>query len=385
MKKLYYLIALVLVLGFIVAGCTNPAVPPAEQSELDNQTKDGGTVTVKDSPTVTLTLLDQDGNGVPGGKVKPAYGGSWGSTLSGQTDNDGKLCTTELAPGFSKILMTVNQGSQEQSLVQLAASNYTWHTVPLTIELRDDQNALITDSPGGGMVRQGGGYWYPHGYTGDSLPYGQLTVQLFPRSADYKFEMSYNHTSQTKYPTVLGATTLTFQTGKVTINCAAGTVKLAHGGWHSYSGYTVLQLLPGTYKYGGACGNGTIPVTAGEQVTIPITTNQPPVINSVTSNPSQLWPPNHKAVDVVISVDASDPDGEIVGITYSVADEYGIYDVAETDLPEDGVISLIAERDGKDKDGRIYTITVTVYDAEGLSDSKSVEVVVPHDQGKKGK
>ncbi len=265
MKKLIYLIALVLVLGLIVAGCTNPAVPPAEQSELDNQTKDGGTVTVKDLSNVTL--LDHDSNGLAGGKVKWADG-SWHS-VPGQTDNNGQITFTISNPNYNKIAMTYNQGTIAQNRDQLETSNYTWYTVPLTIELSDDQNALITDSPGGGMVRQGGGYWYTHGYTGDSLPYGQLTVQLFPRSAAYKFAMSYNHTSQTKSPTVLGATTLTFQTGKVTINCVAGTVKLAHGGWHSYSGYTVLQLLPGTYKYSGACGSGTITVTAGGTVTVP--------------------------------------------------------------------------------------------------------------------
>ncbi len=37
--------------------------------------------------------------------------------------------------------------------------------------------------------------------------------------------------------------------------------------------------------------------------------------------------------------------------------------VAETDLPENGIISLIAARDGDDIDGRVYTVTVTVYDA----------------------
>ncbi len=116
-----------------------------------------------------------------------------------------------------------------------------------------------------------------------------------------------------------------------------------------------------------------------------VVTNQPPIINAVTADPKQLWPPNHKAVDVTIIVNATDPDGpeDIVKITYSVVDEYGEYDVAEKALPENGVISLIPERDGKDKDGRVYTIIVTVYDAAGLSDSASVDVVVPHDQGGK--
>ena len=213
-----------------------------------------------------LRLLDQNNNGVAGGKAGPAYGGSWGTTYSGQTDANGRLfiCDTRQ---FTKIKMTVNQGGQEQTLAQLAASNYTWDTVPLLIELRDNLNQLITTVPGG-TVRQGGGYWYTHGHTGDASPHGKFTVQVFPNKT-YKFAMNYNHTSQTKYP-VVGATgaTVTFQTGKVTVNCT-GNIQLAFGSWHTYTPDTVLQLLPGTYRYQGACGNGTITVTAGGSFTIP--------------------------------------------------------------------------------------------------------------------
>ena len=115
-----------------------------------------------------------------------------------------------------------------------------------------------------------------------------------------------------------------------------------------------------------------------------VVTNQSPIINTTTTDPERLWAPNHKAMDVTITVNATGPDGpeDIVKITYSVIDEYGEYDVAEKDLPNNGVISLIPERDGKDKDGRVYTIIITVYDAAGLSDSASVDVVVPYDQRK---
>ena len=64
-----------------------------------------------------------------------------------------------------------------------------------------------------------------------------------------------------------------------------------------------------------------------------------------------------------------------------MTDEYGEYDVEETDLPGDGLISFMAARDGGDINGRVYTITITVYDQCGLSDSASVVVIVPHDQG----
>jgi hypothetical protein len=112
--------------------------------------------------------------------------------------------------------------------------------------------------------------------------------------------------------------------------------------------------------------------------------NDPPVIQSLTVNPNQLWPPNKKPVDVKVTVVANDPDGvnDISRITYSVTDEYGIYSVAETNLPANGTISLIADRDGKDQDGRIYTIVIRVYDTGGLFDQRNVNVIVPHDQGK---
>ena len=112
-------------------------------------------------------------------------------------------------------------------------------------------------------------------------------------------------------------------------------------------------------------------------------TNHAPVIGAVTIA-DELWAPNHKWVNVTLDVAATDPDGpsDIVRTTYAVADEYGECNVAETDLPPDGVVPLVAARDGDDADGRVYTVTVTVYDAGGLSDSATVDVIVSHDQGK---
>jgi hypothetical protein len=94
-------------------------------------------------------------------------------------------------------------------------------------------------------------------------------------------------------------------------------------------------------------------------------------VQSVTSNPIQNWPPNNKS--------ATDPDSvsDIKRITYSVNDEYGKFNVAEANLPQSGIVSLIADRNGDDKDGRIYKVTLTVYDKGGLSATTNVNVVFP--------
>ena len=78
-----------------------------------------------------------------------------------------------------------------------------------------------------------------------------------------------------------------------------------------------------------------------------------------------------------------DADGDSLTYTYSVDDEYDIYDTVNAPLPTNGVISLVAKRDGNDIDGRGYTIIVTVSDGVSAT-TASVNVLVPHDmRGKK--
>jgi len=260
MKKLIYLIVLILVLGLIVTGCDNPVVPPAEQDELGSQTEDGGTVTVKESLTVTLTLLDHAGKGLAGGKVKWADG-SWHG-VTGQTDNNGKITFIISNPNYNKIAMTYNQGTVVQNRVQLETSGYKWQTVQLRIWLKDHNGNAITDQCG--RVDQGGGYWYHHGYTNSS---GYLDVELFARTAPYKFRMTYNYTSKTQYPVVsAGGGSQVFQTQLAVVtlreNCTAkmidgAKVSYAGGSWRSFgttgddgvgTGSVSKELFPGNRK-----------------------------------------------------------------------------------------------------------------------------------------
>jgi hypothetical protein len=213
-----------------------------------------------------LTLLDSSDNGVPGGKAQPACGGTWQAVLPGETDSNGMLWA-EPPVCFTKIGMTINQSSQQQLLAELEASNYTWYTDPLVIELRDDQGALLTGasayySTGGGLVEQGGGTWVTHGYTDDALPLGQYTLQVFGGQS-FRIRMGWeNRTQQIDQVIPVGGGTITFQTGKVILQTAK-TLNLS--GWKSLPAGT-YQFLPGTITIQGG---GSIIVTAGATVIVP--------------------------------------------------------------------------------------------------------------------
>ncbi len=198
-----------------------------------------------------LKVLDENGHGVAGGKATPAYGGSWGATLPGETDANGNLFA-EIPPGYTKIRMTVNQGSVEQTTAELATSNYTWTTQVLRIWLEDHTGTPITD--GAATLDQGGGYWYGWGNLNSS---GYRDIQLFPGS--YKFKVTYNYTSDTQYPVVgtgAGYDDFHFRTGQVFGACIT---QYSASGWQTFT--DGIELMPGTYTFRSPSQSGTI--TAG--------------------------------------------------------------------------------------------------------------------------
>jgi hypothetical protein len=112
----------------------------------------------------------------------------------------------------------------------------------------------------------------------------------------------------------------------------------------------------------------------------------PPEIESVSTDPISLWPPNHKMNPVTVEVtvsDICDPDAtcNVVEVT-SNEPVNGLGDGnTEPDWEITGAltVNLRAERAGGG-DGRIYTIVVECSDASGNTSAASVDVVVPHDQ-----
>ena len=105
----------------------------------------------------------------------------------------------------------------------------------------------------------------------------------------------------------------------------------------------------------------------------------PPTIQSVTANPSSIWPPNKKMVPVSLTVNATDASGvvfrKIISVTSSESGS------GQWQVSGDLTLNLQADRNGNGT-GRIYTITVQCKDPFNNASIKTVTVRVPHDQGK---
>jgi len=117
---------------------------------------------------------------------------------------------------------------------------------------------------------------------------------------------------------------------------------------------------------------------------------QAPTINSVSASPDVLWPSNHKMVEVTVEVDATDNSGS-APFCYIL----GVDSNESINGPGDGntkpdwelfdneplVVLLRAESAGGGT-GRVYTIHIKCTDASGNTTTGTVDVTVPHDQGK---
>jgi sugar lactone lactonase YvrE len=139
---------------------------------------------------------------------------------------------------------------------------------------------------------------------------------------------------------------------------------------------------------GNATANGLEPTPRlGGLAVFPSGCAEPPEITSASANPSVLWPPNHKMVDVTISYDVSDDcdaPGDIA-CSLSVTSNEPVDDIGDGNTSPDWVVvdahhvMLRAERAGNGS-GRIYTVTITCTDSSGNSTSTSVTVMAPHSQ-----
>jgi hypothetical protein len=114
--------------------------------------------------------------------------------------------------------------------------------------------------------------------------------------------------------------------------------------------------------------------------TVVTDTTPPTVVVSVT--PNVLWPVNHRMVEIVVDVTATDDTDPNPVVTYmgtvcNQAEGKSSPDI----LFQDGKLFVRAERTGKGNEDRVYTITYAATDAAGNIGVGTATVTVTHDQG----
>lgn len=134
-----------------------------------------------------------------------------------------------------------------------------------------------------------------------------------------------------------------------------------------------------TYDAADACGNDATQATR----TVDVADTIPPSIERLLASRDELWPPNHRMVEVTVSAVATDAcDGAPTCAIVAVAsdepiDGDGDGHTAPDWLIVDGSIVLLrAERAG-DGDGRVYIVRVSCADAAGNATVGEVTVSVP--------
>lgn len=141
--------------------------------------------------------------------------------------------------------------------------------------------------------------------------------------------------------------------------------------------------LTAPYPVGTTTITWTARDAAGNQAsctqTIVVSDTQAPTITGAAANPSTLWPPNHRMVDVAINYTVTDnctPSSQVV-CTLSVTSNEGTS--ADWVVVDAHHVQLRADRNGGGN-GRTYTITITCRDSGGNTSTGTVTVTVPHNQ-----
>lgn len=156
--------------------------------------------------------------------------------------------------------------------------------------------------------------------------------------------------------------------------------------------YTIEGALPmGQHVITLQAGDGINALVSGN-ITVTVVDTTAPALQPLAS-PVILWPPDHRMVDVVIQANTSDNSGQVTLAASVASSEPPQVDGSGNTIPDfttpvinqsTGVIDLQlrAERGGQGG-GRTYDIVITATDISNNSSTAMVQIVAPHDRGKK--
>ena len=135
-----------------------------------------------------------------------------------------------------------------------------------------------------------------------------------------------------------------------------------------------------TWKLVDGCGNTTEKVQI-----IKVEDKLGPVISNISTNPSVLWPVNHKMIKIAVNYTAVDNCSAVTNVLTVSSNQPtdGLGDgstATDWQVLNATTVMLRAERSGKLKTDRIYTITITSKDNCGNISSAPAYVRVPHNQ-----
>jgi len=156
---------------------------------------------------------------------------------------------------------------------------------------------------------------------------------------------------------------------------------------------TLSQSPPGPYPHGDTSVILTVIDDKGAsdtcEATVTVVDDTPPSL-SVTLDPDVLWPPNHRMVDIVATLDPTDNCGTPSVVLTSVlsneadnghGDGNTVNDIQDTETgTRDTEFRLRAER-AAGGNGRIYTAVYSATDSSGNVTPWTGSVQVPHDRG----
>ena len=150
-------------------------------------------------------------------------------------------------------------------------------------------------------------------------------------------------------------------------------------------GLSATASLTETWPVGtsvvGVVANDIAGNTVSCSTLITVVDTNPPVVVSARAEPNELWPPNHKLVNVVVIARVTDTCAATTWKILSVRSNQS-FGSGKQDwvITGDHTLQLRAERYAKPR--RIYSITLKAMDAAGnVSATKVVTVTVPHSQG----
>jgi uncharacterized protein len=171
---------------------------------------------------------------------------------------------------------------------------------------------------------------------------------------------------------------VTYPNATASDNCAVGSPSCSppSGSFFAVGTTTVNCTVTDSGGRSGSCS-----------FTVTVTDSQAPVITGATANPSSLWPPNHKMVNVTINYGVTDncTPTSAINCDLTVASNEPPsppgdgHTSADWTVVDAHHVQLRADREASGSD-RIYTITITCKDSSNNTTTKTVTVTVPHNQ-----